>query len=122
MNYAACLTFLRLADSVDGAAQYKDVARHFAGYTGEVVADVFSAIFLAALIGVYMVLMSTNLLFILHDHFDISHQGTVIFIGAMTVLLSLIQDSSLLAKFGFVGVVASVMYVVCVAFAGIYLS
>jgi amino acid permease len=119
VNYLACLTFLRIADDVHDASQYKDVARHFGGYIGEVVSDTFCALFLAALIGVYMVLMSTNLLFILRDHVEVSHQAMVIFIGATTTLLSLIQDSSLLAKFGFVGVVASVMYVLCVAFAGI---
>lgn len=117
-NAVAALT---LVDSIERASRrgsvstFKDVAHICFGTYGGMFAEASFIALLFSICAVFIVLIGENLNFLL----PWSRRGWVLISGVCVSSTALVKDVSYLAKLAFIGVFASLMYVICITSGGL---
>jgi len=97
--------------------KYEDLCEAAFGHTGKRMVSVMVVYFTLMICGVFMILIGNSLEFVSDGWMP--YRAWVLAIAVFFVPLTLVSDMSFISRLAAVGVAASVMYVVCIAKAGL---
>jgi len=102
--------------------RYDDLMEAAFGCTGRVISLVFVNGFMLLVCGAFLILIGMSLEYLIQKAFFSPYRACVLYVSALFVPLSLLDDMSLISRMAVIGFFASVLYVVAIASSGIQMG